>query len=40
MEVKRRALQGALDHLTEEAEALARGNRTRTAAGPPARGAP
>jgi len=40
MEVKRQALQEALDHVTEQAEALARGGRRDTAAGPCARDAP
>jgi len=34
MEVKRLALQGALDRLTEEAETLAGNDRAETAAGP------
>lgn len=38
MEVKRLALQQALDRLTEEAEALARGLRNEALAGPRARG--
>ncbi len=39
MEVKRLALQGALDRLTEEAEALARADRAGAVAGPRGPGA-
>ena len=40
MEVKRQALQGALDRLTEEAETLALNDRAGTAAGPRGPAAP
>ncbi len=38
--MKRLALQGVLERLTEAAEALVRGDLTRTAAGPRAQSAP
>jgi len=40
MEVKRQALQQALDRLSEEAEALARDDRGEMTAEPGPRGAP